>query len=342
MNSSRVVGTTLSIGSLFILAMYGLYFALARHPAHRKHPPKPPHFVRPTAAELFAAHVNELGSIPILEYHSIDNHHNKMSRSPDFFRHDLQRLYEEGYRPISIHDFLNNRISVPLGTTPVVLTFDDARKSQFCYLKDGSTDPDCAVGILQDFQIKHPDFPLRACFYILPWRGFDQPKYKMQKILALTAMGCEIGNHTVKHPILSKVTDERVRQELATCSAILQHIVPQAQVDTLALPYGVMPHNRALLPEGEFDGMSYKNRAVLLAGGNPARSPVSKRFKPMFVPRIEATEDEDGITAWLDKLKGFPYLRYVSDGDPDTVTIPKAKEDEVDRDRLNGAVLATY
>jgi len=53
----------------------------------------------------------------------------------------------------------------------VVLTFDDSSPGQFRYLaQNGSTsvDPDCAVGILEAFARRHPDFGLAATFFVLP------------------------------------------------------------------------------------------------------------------------------------------------------------------------------
>ena len=58
-------------------------------------------------------------------------------------------------------------INLPRGASPVVFTFDDATEGQFRYLeKDGKPviDPDCAVGILEEFSRKHPDFGFEATF----------------------------------------------------------------------------------------------------------------------------------------------------------------------------------
>ena len=122
--------------------------------------------------ELQKAKVNEAGVVPILEYHDVLPKERSMVRSIDNFKHDLQRLYEEGYRPVLLRDYLDNKIDLPLGMAPVVFTFDDARNSQFRYLPNGEIDPTCAVGIWQDFAKTHPDFPVKATFYVLPDVGF--------------------------------------------------------------------------------------------------------------------------------------------------------------------------
>ena len=94
--------------------------------------------------------------VPILEYHDVLPKERNMVRSIDHFKHDLERLYTEGYRPVLLRDYLDNKIDLPIGMAPVVFTFDDARASQFRYLPSGEIDPTCAVGIWQDFAKTHP------------------------------------------------------------------------------------------------------------------------------------------------------------------------------------------
>ncbi len=295
-----------------------------------------------TAAQLAQFKPNEAGVVPILEYHSIGPKEDRWTRSITHFRHDLLRLYQEGYRPITIAEYLDNRIALPPGKSPVILTFDDARASQFRYLPDGTVDPDCAVGILQSFAKAHPDFPVHAVFYVLPLSGFEQKGLAAKKMQDLLEMGCEIGNHTVHHIPLSHLPYNEVEKELAQCVSLVQQMAPQAKVETIALPDGVAPHNRALLASGEYQGQHYINRAALLVGAAPAPSPVSPQFKPLHLPRIQAIEGVMGVTYWLDDLKRHPARRYVSDGDPNTITVPRAKQDAVDKTRLNGAALRVY
>lgn len=295
-----------------------------------------------TAEQLAAAKPDESGVVPILEYHNIDLGKTTYSRSPEKFRADLQRLYDEGYRPVALHDYLDNRIDVPLGKTPVVLTFDDASRTQFRYLPDGQTDPDCALGILEAFHQSHPDFALKATFYVLPDSAFGQPAEAEKKMKELLAKGLEIGNHTVHHKALRKLSDTEVQQELAGGVSGIHTLAPEAKVDTLALPLGSAPKNRSLAVSGEYQGQKYGHRAVLLVGANPAPSPASAKFDPLRLPRIQACEGPFGITYWLDSLKAHPERRYVSDGDPMVVTVPKTQESKIDSAHLNGAQSRAY
>ncbi|HEV2471813.1 MAG TPA: polysaccharide deacetylase family protein [Chthonomonadales bacterium] len=289
---------------------------------------------------------NESGVVPILEYHGISDKPSRYERTVKQFGSDLQKLYDLGYRPVLLERYLDNRIDAPLGTSPVIVTFDDSRASQFRYLPNGSIDPGCAVGIWQAFARMHPDFPLRATFFVVPGRSGDRefgtPSEAGAKLRWLLNAGCELGDHTLTHPTLSHLADEQVQKEIAGCLAAIHKLAPGAQVDTLALPRGIAPRNRRLLAAGAYGRVSYSIRAVLLVGASPAPSPVSRRFRPMMLPRIQPVNGAFGMEFWLKDLQRHPGRRYVSDGDPLTVTVPAADAALVDRSRLNGATLRIY
>ena len=294
--------------------------------------------------ELARLGVNEVGRFPILEYHDITRGRGRLCRAPNAFRRDLARLYAENYRPISLREYLDNNIAVPAGMTPVVLTFDDARDSQFKYLPDGSIDPDCAVGILLEFTRAHPDFPIKATFFVLTEWGFGQKKQLAQKMQALRAMGCDLQNHTFNHDYFGRMSDDRIIREIAQGKASIEQAAPGVSVDLLALPGGQHPRskNNALLLDGEYRGIHYHNRAVFNAWGGPAPSPVSVKFDRLRIPRIEPIEDSDGLTHWLGYLKAHPKRRYISDGDPATISVPRSDAALADKARLQNAALRVY
>lgn len=167
---------------LSVMFAVGLLLGGCRHasppsPLHEKPLPlvalhQPLRRPAPTDAELAHAGVNEVGTVPILEYHNLKAGRAMTFRTPRQFRNDLNRLLKERYRPISLRDYLHNRIDLPIGMHPVILTFDDACRTQFRYLPDGRIDPDCAVGIMQEFHTAHPDFPLNATFFYAAARSF--------------------------------------------------------------------------------------------------------------------------------------------------------------------------
>ncbi|MER3486326.1 MAG: hypothetical protein C4345_10480, partial [Chloroflexota bacterium] len=118
-----------------------------------------------TPEQLRQLRPNELGFIPVLEYHNFvedPKDEAQFARPLDDFRADLRWLYEHDFYVIPLRDLILNRIAAPAGKRPVVLTFDDSYASQFRVLvnADGTwtIDPDSAVGIMEEFFAAHPDF----------------------------------------------------------------------------------------------------------------------------------------------------------------------------------------
>lgn len=278
---------------------------------------------------------NELGRVMILEYHKIDHPEGRWTRTPGNFRADLQRLWEKGYRPVALNDLLDGKINVPAGTTPVVLTFDDSSPGQFRYLeKNGAVevDPDSAVGILEAFAREHPEFGLKATFYVLPAadppnRLFNQPAYEGRKLQYLASRGFEIGNHTLWHANLSHYGEETVRKQLAEAQERIARYVPGYRPRTLALPMGAYPREIGWAVRGSVNGVTYQHDAILQVAGGAAPSRFSKSFDALRLPRIQAVESE--ISYWLGYFDKHPEARFVSDGDPLTVTVPKGKRSEL-------------
>ena len=287
------------------------------------------------ATALAQRSANELGRVMILEYHKIDHPEGRWTRTPGNFRADLQQLWEKGYRLVALNDLLDGKINVPAGTTPVVLTFDDSSPGQFRYLeKNGAVevDPDSAVGILEAFAREHPEFGLKATFYVLPAadppnRLFNQPAYEGQKLQYLASRGFEIGNHTLWHANLSHYGEETVRKQLAEAQERIARYVPGYRLRTLALPMGAYPREIGWAVRGSVNGVTYQHDAILQVAGGAAPSRFSKSFDALRLPRIQAVESE--ISYWLGYFDKHPEARFVSDGDPLTVTVPKGQREVV-------------
>jgi len=278
---------------------------------------------------------NELGRVMILEYHKIDYPEERWTRTPENFRRDLETLYAKGYRLINLGDLLDRRIALPAGTTPVVLTFDDSSPGQFRYLEQNGTleiDPKSAVGILEAFTREHPDFGRGATFYVLPGanppnRLFNQPALEGKKLQYLASHGYEIGNHTLWHANLAKYPEATVRAQVAEAQVWIQRHVPEYRTRTLALPHGMYPTDVSWVLRGSAKGTSYSHDAVLMVAGGAAASPYSRSFDAVRLPRIQAVERE--LAYWLTYFDKNPGERFVSDGDPNAVTVPTALRDRL-------------
>ncbi len=275
---------------------------------------------------------NELGVVPVLMYHQIlPGGGGEYDLTPEEFRAELQRLYDEGYRPITASDYVNGAIDLPRGATPVVMTFDDSTATQAALTGDGSIEPSTAVGIMLDFAEAHPGFEPAATFYVnanLFGAGGDAGELAAW----LTGHGFELGNHTPDHTNLGELGASEVQQRLVLGNRVIHELLPDAKVETMALPFGVMPDDAKLARKGSWDGESYAFKGVMLVGAEPAPSPFSSAFRPGGVPRIRSfpTPDlEAGSADWLDRLAGNPELRYVSDGDAKRVTFPAGRAGEL-------------
>lgn len=300
------------------------------------------------ALELNRVRPNELGDIPILVYHIIGDEEGRWSRTPAGFRQDLQRLYDAGYRPIGLADLLDDQIDIPAGTSPVVITFDDSSPGQFRFVEKGGemvVDPDCAVGVMEAFHAAHPDFPLRAAFFVLPAADpphnlFGQDEYQKEKLRYLVERGFEIGNHTYWHQRLDEVNDQEVLRQLAIPSKMVQEAVPGYRLRFLALPLGMWPKNRSLAIEGSFEGIDYHHDAVLMAASAPAPSPNSKEYDRYSLERVQVFENS--LQEWLDRLAVNPLKRYVSDGNPNTITFPRDLESLLNPASLGNRTARAY
>ena len=267
---------------------------------------------------------NELGRVMILEYHKVDRPEGRWTRTPENFRRDLRMLWERGYRLVALNDYLDQRIVLPRGTSPLILTFDDSSPGQFRYLErrgEWALDPDCAVGILEAFERDHPGFGHAATFYVLPGadppnRLFNQPALATRKLQYLAAQGYEIGNHTLWHANLSRYPETVVRQQIASAQQWIQQHVPGYRPRTLALPMGAFPRELGWAVAGGVSDGAYRHDAVLMVAGGPAPSPRAKNLDPHRLPRIQATEKE--IDYWLAYFDRHPEDRYVSAGPQET------------------------
>ena len=90
---------------------------------------------------------------------------------------------------------------------------------------------------------------------------------------------------------------------------------------------GAYPREIAWAVRGSVNGSSCQHDAILQVAGGAAPSPFSKRFDPLRLPRIQALEPE--ISYWLKYFDQNPRERFISDGDPLTVTVPKGMREAV-------------
>lgn len=243
---------------------------------------------------------NTSGAVLVPMYHKFADEESSMTRSRANFRKDLERLYRMGFRPVTLSDYLDDKMNLPPGASPVVITIDDSPSSAFSFLPDGSLDPECGLGIWAEFAKDHPDFPIRATFFVLPNGPFGPAKDAEAKLKMLKEWDCEVGSHTITHPRLRDLDDAKAKQELEESAAFVRSLGFEPR--GLALPFGISPKNAALLET--YDG-------VVRVGAGPAPAPGSQDFKPRAIPRIQAYPGEYGIDYWLDRVESGKVQVYV-------------------------------
>ncbi len=277
---------------------------------------------------------NLTGRVPILMYHIVGDHDGKYWRSREGFRHDLQLLYDRGYRPIGLAEFVDGTFELPRGIAPVVFTFDDASPSQFSYVeRNGKLEIDSlsALGIWLAFGKSHPGWTNRGAFCMLPAakaghaffgdHGIEGQKteWRFPKLKQLVDLGFELCDHTLWHADLRKYPEAVVQEQIARGALAIDSAVPGYRVRSLALPYGAWPKNRALTQAGSWRNpkggqiVSYKFDVVLEATGGPAPSPKSPSFDPHRLPRVEILGNY--LATLLARLER-EQTGFVSDGKP--------------------------
>ncbi|HHZ02656.1 MAG TPA: polysaccharide deacetylase family protein [Tissierellia bacterium] len=303
----------------------------------------------PVAAIDMSLNPNELGEIMILMYHGVGEEESTWQRTPENFRKDLEYMYQNGYRMIRLSDYAKGEIYTEAGYTPIILTFDDGRQNNFNYIEvNGETviDPDCAVGILEEFKNKYPDFNVTATFF-LGTNPFGQEEYAAQKLNWLIENGYDIGNHTYSHNKMEYLTSEEIQFEIGSVNNMLGEYIPNYTVETLALPHGSNPKDEYLewVLEGEYEGNKYNTIAVLDVGWRPAYSPfdILTNFNSLY--RVTASEidvDNCGMYDYFKQYEENKRERFISDGNPDVVTIPKRHEEYLNMEIVENKIVNIY
>jgi peptidoglycan/xylan/chitin deacetylase (PgdA/CDA1 family) len=286
---------------------------------------------------------NELGRIPIVEWHQVVEADGTYKVSRARFKAELEELYRRDYVPVSLAELLDRKMDIPAGKSPVLFTFDDASPSQFRYIERNGqlvVDPTSAVGILLDFIKTHPEWKAKGLFCMLPAadaghaffgnKGIDGQKteWRFPKVQFLVKQGFELCNHTLWHAKLSKYPDAFVQEQIARGTMAIDSAVPGYTVRGMALPYGLWPKNRALAASGSWRDpkskreVRYSHDAVFEVAGGPARSPYDPQFNGRKLPRVPL-QGGTKLSATLDQMdKPGAWARYVSDGNPKTVAKP--------------------
>lgn len=291
---------------------------------------------------------NEIAHIMVIMYHGIIDNPPYHVTEEQFIK-DLTFMYENGYRLISMREYLDNNIQVEAGFTPIVLTFDDGLSSTFSLIEeDGKLipKPGTAIEIIERFAKEHPDFGKTAALYINGGGIFEGAGTVEERLNWLVDNGYDLGNHTSTHAKLSKLSSREIMKEIGIVDQIIKNAVPDYTVDTLTYPHGLRPKKglRNFIQEGEYDGVSYSYQVGIREGASgPNVPPIHIKFDPYNMPRARGSEGEAQDMWWFfEYYNKNTHRRYISDGNPDRVSILKEDEKYVNKEKLGDKELYLY
>ena len=291
--------------------------------------------------------INELGNVPIMMYHGIKNMKDSdtsyvggnvdkdgYTRTVESFRKDLEMYYQKGYRMIKLSDYINGKIDVEYGYSPIVITFDDGNDNNIKVtgLDDKGNiiiDKNSAVGVLEEFKKKYPDYNVTAIFFV---NGgiFNQPEYNEKILHWLINNGYEVGNHTRGHDNFSKINTIKTQETVGYMYEKLDSILGDKYSKILALPFG-SPYSKThenykYIIDGKYNDKEYHTEAALRVGWEPEVSPFNKDFDKTFLKRCRAY-DNNGKDFDIEMVfRMLEKNRYISDGRVNTIVTSKNKE----------------
>ncbi len=168
--------------------------------------------------------------VPILVYHNLDRAaKGKLIQSAASFEQQMRYLKTEGYRPITMGDFLEfTRMGRQLPKKSVVLTFDDGYKSFKLF----------AYPVLKELGFA------ATLFVYTDYVGTGRNALSWQELKDLQAEGFEVQAHSKTHTDLRRAPGEtsvqferRMQAELALPRDMFKRQLGQTP-ETLAYPYG--------------------------------------------------------------------------------------------------------
>lgn len=297
---------------------------------------------------------NELGRIMVLEYHRTGSPEGEFVRTLENFRKDIRALYEAGYRPVTMRQVIEGNIDIPRGTTPVVFTMDDATRGQFYLTASGEVDPNTMMGSWMSFKEQNPGWgPGGMVWCILPAaahpsnffgetpdRGTPREQREAnirKKMEIIVRDGHEVCNHTLYHARLDRAQSDQQAMDWIGLGedSIKAYLPADYDIVTFALPLGMWPRNKSAAWQGTYrDGKRYENVVVLEVSGGPSVTPWDTRWDPHSVDRFIVAPG--ALEAQLRRWEADPTNRYVSDGDPRTVSYPASMAQYLNRGALGG------
>jgi len=291
--------------------------------------------------------INELGNVPIMMYHGIINKKDSetdyiggnvdkdgYNRTTESFREDLEFYYKNGYRMLRLVDYVNGNIDTEYGKSPIILTFDDGNDNNLKVTgldEKGNIiiDPNSAIGILEEFKKKYPDFNVTATFFVND-SLFNQPEYNDKILKWLVENGYDVGNHTKGHANFSNINTTKTQEVVGYVYKQLDEIIPNQYVKIVALPFG-SPYNKNhanydYILNGTYNDYSYTTESALRVGWEAEVSPFNNSFDKTFLKRCRAYDNNGKDFDIEMNFRILENKRFISDGNSNTIVTTSDNE----------------
>jgi len=171
--------------------------------------------------------------LPILTFHTLDDLPSVTSFPPKLFRLGLTMLHEHGYRTISLleaADCLRMKKSFP--EKSFIMTFDDGYETVY----------KVAFPILQNYGMS------ATIFLTVGEKGSQKTDERLPslegrsmlnwyEIQEMKRWGIEFGAHTLTHPDLTRLPQDRMETEICDSKKIIENILG-TPIFCFAYPYG--------------------------------------------------------------------------------------------------------
>ena len=159
----------------------------------------------------------------------------ELTVQPEMFESQLQYLVRHSYRSVAIDEFSRMMASAqPIDPKSVLITFDDGYEDNLLW----------AAPLLRKYGFTAVVFMVSGFIGRTTadvWSDSDSPAdgrfLNESQIAQLRAHGIEIGSHTVSHPLLSGLPQERQSEELTTSKRHLENVTG-VPVTSVAYPGG--------------------------------------------------------------------------------------------------------
>ena len=181
---------------------------------------------------IFFPKLNTKPTFSVLIYHSV-NSDNELSISPKNFEDQIKYI-TSNYNVIDLEEsFRILKGDKSLNEKNVMVTFDDGFSDNFIYAFPILHQNNCPATffITTSFILRQKDITKSWSHY----KGLKA--MNSSQIETLSSSGMTIGAHTHTHPMLTKLTEKEVENEIVISKNILEKITKR-NIDTFAFPFG--------------------------------------------------------------------------------------------------------